>query len=180
MAAVAVGVTLVVAGCTDGSSPKPSPLPSPSASSSSAAPSLSAPAMPAEAKGTSAASAKAFVRYWIETLNFAGLSGDTARLRESSAQECAACTGIAEFIDRVYSRGGSISGDGWGIRQIRLVDRGPGRGMTVDALVDVKPQEVVKRKGGKAQNFSGGRRLKTFFVTPRQNSWHVARLDQPE
>ena len=179
MAGLAVGVTLLVAGCTDGSSPKPSPLPSVTASSSSAA-TPSAPAMPAEAKGTSAASAKAFVRYWIETLNFAGSSGATARLREASTPECAACTGIAEFIDRVYTRGGSISGDGWGIRQIRLVDRGPGRGMTVDALVDVAPQEVVKRKGGKSQHFNGGRRLKTFLVTPRQNSWHVARLDQPE
>jgi uncharacterized protein DUF6318 len=180
LAAVAVSVSVLVAGCTQDAGPKPSPLPSTTKTASPSSTAPTPPVMPAEAKGTSAKSAKAFVRYWIATLNFAGRSGNTTSLRESSAQRCAACNAIADFIDKVYSAGGSISGDGWSVRTVRFVDSGPGRSMTIDALVDVKPQDVVKRKGAARQHFDGGRRLKTFSIAAEQDSWRVARLDQPE
>jgi hypothetical protein len=113
LAALAVAVTLVVAGCTDDSSPKPSPLPSATESSSSAAPTPSAPAMPTVAKGVNSRSAEAFARHYVDLINYAMHSGDTAVIRELSTERCQTCEAIAGAIDRVYEKSGHLEGDGW-------------------------------------------------------------------
>ncbi|MEO5710277.1 MAG: DUF6318 family protein, partial [Nocardioidaceae bacterium] len=163
----------------------PTPLGTPTASTSitstpSAAPSATptAPELPAAAKGTSAASAKAFVRHWIEVLNYSGPAGDSNPLREISASDCVDCDAISDYIDKVYRSGGSIDGSGWAVRQVRVVDRPGARSLLLDVLVNVGQQEVVTAKGKPATRFKGGRRLKTFLVEQQSDGWRVARLDQ--
>jgi hypothetical protein len=182
LAACGVLLAAGAAGCTDTSArPKPLPSPSPSSAVASPTPSPSAtpPSLPAEARGTSAAAAKAFVRYWVEVLNASAMSGRSASLRAASSKGCVGCLAIADFIDQVRERGGAIRGDGWDVRSVRVIDESE-PGYVIDALVNVRPQTVVERRGAEPRRFNGGRRLKTFWVGRADDRWKITRLDQPE
>ena len=69
LAGAVTPLVLVLAGCGS-DNPKPAP-PETSSASPSASPSVVAPTMPAEAKGTGPEAAKAFVRHYIASLNYA-------------------------------------------------------------------------------------------------------------
>lgn len=171
---------LLVAGCQ--SNPEPAPLPSPTPSptpSSSPSPTVAAPTLPPEARGTSTASAKAFVRHWISALNYAGPSGETAQLMRLNASDCAACTAIADLIREASSAGGFIKGAGWEVKNVRIVYSDKSQ-VVVDALVNVHPQRIKTDASAPVRRFEGGPRLKTFWLVRAANSWRVARLDQPQ
>jgi len=136
--------------------------------------------MPPEAKGTSEKSAKAFVRYYIDVLNFAGPAGDARELSKLSDESCAACFAVIDLIEDVHSNGGYIRGDGWTVEAIDTVSNSyPGR-LVLDARVRVQPQEIRTSQDGEATSFEGGRRLKTFWLTQDEGTWVVTRLDQPK
>ena len=70
-----------LAGCQG--NPEPAPLPSPTTSPSpSPSPSVASapPVLPNEARGTSAASARAFVRHYVDLVNHAMATGDVEGL----------------------------------------------------------------------------------------------------
>lgn len=181
VATLAVGLAaLLLAGCQGNPEPPPldgTPTPSPSPSSS---PTPTAPTLPPEAKGTSTAAAKAFVRHWIHVLNYAGPAGDPEAVRRLSSRECAACVAISQFIEEVDAQQGSISGDGWHPVRFSVVSAdGPSGQVVIDALVEVRPQEIQTSRDDEPESFPGGQRLKTFWLKPRGPSWVVIRLDQP-
>ena len=66
----------LVSGCTSSAEPSPLP-PTPSSSSAAPSPSPTPPSLPPEAEGTSPKAAKAFVRHWVDTINYAMSTGDT-------------------------------------------------------------------------------------------------------
>jgi hypothetical protein len=135
--------------------------------------------MPAEAKGTSAASAKAFVRYWTETLNYAGNTGKTGDLAAISDPACGSCSAVISSIQRVYSKGGYYRGEGWSIATLELQPLQPKRRPVITAGVHIAPQVLVERKGAKTQRFEGGNRSMIFRLAAAGNYWTVVRLDQP-
>src|ERR1700712_2421290 len=100
---VAALALLVVAGC--GGDPKPKSLPSPTPSPSpSASASATPPALPPAAK--TKAGAIAFARTFIESVNYAGVAGDTAPLRAMYIPFCTRCEALADGIDQTYAAGG--------------------------------------------------------------------------
>ena len=177
-AALALALAATLSGCQ--SNPEPPPLERAATSPSPApSPTLAALTLPPEARGTSKAAAKAFVRHWVDVLNYAGPSGDTQALRELSYEDCAACSAIADFIDEVHEAGGEISGEGWEVQTAQVVSGERGRDVVVDAQVRVHPQQVRIARHGRTKSFDGGNRLKTFWLSAKAGSWAVARLDQP-
>lgn len=180
---LATVVTLVTAvaltGCQSNPEPPPveaAPSPSPSPTEPTTEP---APTMPAEAQGTSRAAAKAFVRHWIAVLNYAGPNGDAEAIRSISSQDCAACTGIADFIEDVHQAGGTIEGDGWRPRRMTVVSETQ-QEMVLDVLTVVTEQRVRTEPAAKVKTFPGGDRVKTFWVSRVNGAWTVTRLDQPQ
>jgi len=172
LAAVAVSVSVLVAGCTQDAGPKPSPLPSTTKSASPSSTAPTPPVMPAEAKGRSAKSAKAFVRYYVATLNYATATGDSKRLRGLDDGDCRSCAGIEKRIDDVYGPGGRIDSAGWKITSLALVADQP-KAPLVDVGLSLPPQNVTKRAGQKPVKFKGGRLLVTFRLTSTANGWIV-------
>lgn len=174
-------VATALTGCQ--SNPEPPPLetaPSPSPSPTSTEPtSEPAPTMPAEAEGTSRAAAKAFVRHWIAVLNYAGPSGDASALRAISTSDCAACGGIADFIEEVHEAGGTIEGEGWRPKRITVVSSTQQQ-VVLDVLTEVSEQKVQSAASAEATTFPGGERIKTFWLSRRNGAWVLARLDQPQ
>jgi len=69
-------------------------------------PGPTAPVMPERAKQHSTAGAKAFVRYYIDVLNYSWTLGSGDAIRASSVHQCRVCRGIAGFVDEVVAHGG--------------------------------------------------------------------------
>jgi hypothetical protein len=169
-----------LAGCD--SNPSPAPLPSespPSASpSATSTPSPTPPAMPDAAKGTGERSAKAFVRYYIDALNFATSTGDTALLKAYSDRSCDSCNSVMERIRSVYDAGGQITSRGWTIGSMHLVPLQPARRPVVEVGVNLSPQVVVQRAGADAERFDGGKLPSTFHLSLKAKGWVVTDWDR--
>ena len=165
MAAVAVGVTLVVAGCTDGSSPKPSPLPSPSA-----------PAMPAEARGSTPPAVEAFGRHYVAAVNFALRTGDTDHLKELAASTCGGCAAITNRIDEVYGRGGRLEGAGWIVRTANGALGQNGRTAQVSMGLTISKQIAFESPGASPSPSRAIRGLLDLQLRRSGKQWRVERL----
>jgi hypothetical protein len=162
------------------SNPEPPPIEAASSSPSpSPSPTEAPPTLPAEANGTSEAAAKAFVRHYINVLNYAGPAGDADAVRDLSDESCAACSAIADFIQEVEEDGGAIEGDGWRVQGLRVVSATRAE-TVVDVETLVAEQRVRTSRDAKERTFTGGNRLKTFWLAFDGSTWTVTRLDQPQ
>jgi len=135
----ALACVLVAAGCTssgpaDGvasSAPSDSATPEqPSESDPSHAadshpkPRPSAPTLPAAAEGDSVRAAEAFVRHYIELLNYAMTTGDTKAFRAAS-RDCEGCDRYAELFEEIAHAGGLAKTKGWSIDEIAVTMQTP-------------------------------------------------------
>lgn len=144
----------LLVGCTDDDEPDPTITPTDSSSAAStgsptADPTPTGPVeptLPAEAEGTDAAAAEAFVRYFWEVVNFAQRSGEVSALRALASSSCQACTGGADWIERVYASGGRIEGGEYKVTRARVKVLGAGdlRLYEVQAWVTTTDQRVVE------------------------------------
>lgn len=103
---------LVIGGCTP---VEPEPRPTTPVETSTSAPETSeptvaAPEMPNEAAEASAAGAEAWVRHWIDLLNYAYDTGDTEPLAALSPSVCKVCSGTISDINEIYGAGGRLEG----------------------------------------------------------------------
>jgi hypothetical protein len=135
--------------------------------------------MPSEAKGTGAKAAKAFVRYWVEALNYAGVSGHVEVLAANSAPSCVSCNGVIQSIRKVHRHGGHYEGDGWSVDTIKYQPLQPGDRPVLTVGVDIAPQVLVAHKGATAKKFDGGPRSMTFRLERAGERWLVLEVDQP-
>jgi uncharacterized protein DUF6318 len=134
----------LVAGCGGESSPTPAPPASQSTSASSptqaaqpaqtAQPTESAtpPALPALASKPTKSGARAFVRHYIDLVNYTANSGRTGTLHHLVLAQCGDCLALEEKVTATYSAGGRFITKGWQPRAWFVVLSSPGR-----AVVDV-------------------------------------------
>ncbi|HZJ07199.1 MAG TPA: DUF6318 family protein [Nocardioidaceae bacterium] len=134
--------------------------------------------MPAEAKGTSEKSAKAFVRHYVSLVNFALRTGDAQALKAASSARCKSCRAVAANIEDVYGDGGSLTGKGWRVTVIEPVAEQPRSEPVLQTGVFVSPQDKVAKPGADVERFDGGQNLMTFFLKRHSNAWIVSKWDQ--
>lgn len=132
--------------------------------------------MPDAAKGTSDAAAKAFVKHYIAVLNYAGRTGDTAKLRELSSPSCAPCQDIIDSIRDLYAAGGRIEGDDTELHSLSLVPGQSGNMRTVDGLTTQPRQLIFKTKGAKPEHVGGGKDLLSSYTLEHRDGWRMAQI----
>jgi hypothetical protein len=149
LAVVAAALALaspVLAGCSDD---PPTAAPPPTAASSSPTGSSGTPsgppALPAAAKGTTPAAAKAFVRYYVDLINYGLETLDAKPLRTASSETCDFCAGIAKALDRSRRLDRSYEGGRWHLRKISIV---PGSSATKVATQVVVDAQTIKGASG--------------------------------
>lgn len=177
-AVVVVVLATWLSGCeSDAASPPPmeTSTRSPSATPS---PTPIAPTLPAEAKGTTEASAEAFVRHYIDVTNYAMATGDTAALRAVSGSSCVSCQGVIDRIDSVYGAGGSIESGGWELRSVSVVPRTKPSEPQIDVGLFMTPQRVTQKMGNQPSAFPGGRLPATFMLRRDGESWIVTEWER--
>jgi hypothetical protein len=133
--------------------------------------------MPEAAKGTSAASAKAFVRYYVDAINYASGTGDTAPIKNSSASDCVSCRDVAVAIDRIYASGSHLDGGGWAVRTLAPIPGQQARRPIIQAAIQVRPQRKISNTGH-IERRQGGRKLFIFTLVRGSDGWSVASLEQ--
>lgn len=114
------------------------------------------PELPEAAQGTGRKAAVAFVRHWIDTLNYSSLNGDTTVLHELSAGDCSACRSAADSIERVFDGDGEIRGHHWNVADAWVGNARRGL-IQVVAVVEIAPTKVRLRPDARWQRFEGGR-----------------------
>ncbi|MGH3369286.1 MAG: DUF6318 family protein [Nocardioidaceae bacterium] len=175
-----VAVVLLCAalsGCQ--SNPEPPPLEgAPTSASPSPSPTEAAPTLPAEAKGTSPASAKAFVRHYFNSLNYAMNSGDVDQFEVLATSGCQSCRAVAHNIDQTYSAGGEITSEGWLIQSVSLVPLQPRHRPILDLGVLMTKERVVATAGAPPKSFRGGKQPMTIHLVRANGGWRVERLDR--
>ena len=118
LAALVLALGVGVTGCTEDAA-TPTPMARPTATVSSSVPPTPTPTLPPlppEARGATAESAKAFVRYYVDTINYAMHTGETDSLRRSSGEDCAVCSGLIWDINAAYNKGGRFEAGSWRVR----------------------------------------------------------------
>lgn len=120
------GLTLVLLGCLalgacgeESARPQePTTPPSPTSSVTPSSTSSATPELPEAAKAGTKAGAVAFVRYYIELINHAQATGNTAALKAVEAPSCGSCLKGRRYIEDIYSSGGHIEGGAFRIIQV--------------------------------------------------------------
>jgi hypothetical protein len=111
--------------------------------------------MPAAAKKHTAAGAEAFVRYWVEVVNFAQATGQTSALEAIDDVRCAGCRGVVKAIRSPYSKGGRIEGGAWQVGSLRELPLDYGADWAAFAKAKTDVQTVYKRDGA-GETYPGG------------------------
>lgn len=169
-----------LASCSDNPAPEPLASDTPSATATATAtPSpTGAPALPPEARGTTRKSAVAFVRHWVDTLNYSADTLDTKHLRELSAPGCTACEVFAARIEGLAQAGGSIRGQHWRPATLQVLKHQPPNAPAIRTLLEMARQTVIEEAGGKPQKFSGGSALYTFHLAESGEGWVVSEIER--
>jgi hypothetical protein len=129
--------------------------------------------MPAAAKKKTRAGSIAFVRHYVQLINVAQSSGDTAALAAVEAPECRSCKSVRGDIERLYLSGGSIKGGAWKVDQVLGSDPAEAAGRVVSLVVTFGPQVVRRPEPASPQRLKGGTLPLTVELKPVSTGWHV-------
>lgn len=156
-----------------GGSAEPSTMPS---SSGSTTPSASPtgpvePVLPEAAKANTKAAAVAFVRYYVDLINYAQATGDVDGLRAASDPACVLCDNVADTLFDLYDRGGHLSGGDWSITNMEVFATGDA---SWGSAVRVRTTaQTVTRKGQQEQHVVGARSSQSFALMREDAGWVV-------
>jgi hypothetical protein len=128
-------VPVLALGACSGDDPQPKiadPTPTlPSSPSTTAVSGPLEPTMPAAARGTDAAAAEAFVKYYWEMVNYAQATGDLGGLESITDQSCTACQAGLESLRRIIADHGQITGGVNSLSRVRSAYFDKGKRITV-------------------------------------------------
>lgn len=157
-----------------GDPPAPEAQPRRTPTSASSSPSPTPPALPAAAKENTRAGAKAFVRHYVDLINYAQATGSLSRLRAIEARSCESCKNGRRYLAGVYESGGKIRGGAWRIRRLRVQpDSRLGGAWNARLVVRFGPQTITRIHPTKTQRLRGGTLPLNMTVVHFLRGWKV-------
>lgn len=159
---IVIVLLLVLSGCSNGEPPEVS---RPTASE------IAVPVMPDLARENSDAGAKAFVKHFIETYNYAGASGDTAPFEALSGPDCEPCFDISSTIEAVLDAGGHYKGGQWRVNAATVETIDWYKIVRVDSEFD--EEEIVGESGATPRIVPAERDEVDFQIYFDDGNWTV-------
>lgn len=135
------------------------------------------PTEPPEAGDRTKAGAKAFVEYWVATLNYAAATGETTEFAGLGTASCNSCNEIARLVDSTYEDGGYIRSHGWRVIGVPSIERA-GRTMVVLADLKFAPETTVPWEGADPEFRAGAIEGATFELTWSSSGWLLDQFSQ--
>ena len=168
-------LVVLVAGC--GGDPKADPSPSrSSAPSASSTPMPTPPALPDAAKANTKAGAIAFVKYYVELLNYLEATGDDEPALAVSADACKSCQAVVRAARAIYDSGGHMEGGAWTVHEVTASQPTPGL-WSVRIRGQLAPSTVFESSTSTPKSGTGGRADAEFFVSYttvwKVGQWHT-------
>jgi hypothetical protein len=135
---------------------------------------VTAPVEPAEASANTKAGAIAFVKYYVELINHAQATGDTAALAAAEDPRCGACASGRKYLTSVYTRGGRIRGGTFESRVVQAIPRAAHGDWLIAAVLKSAP-EVVSQPWSNppTRRLKGGSSLANFFPSFATGRWVI-------
>ena len=176
----ALALLLGLSACS-GEDPEPRVAPpSPTEPSTTGTAAETPPEMPEAAKGTDAAAAEAFVKFYWATVNYAQATGNTDALR-ALGDNCVNCDNSVDFIEEVYGGGGHIRG-GQGTPtdvDVSFTELQNEWSAIVDFVLTLTPQDVDLPGEADDKHYKGGEREIRMYLQPADGSWVVRTMGFP-
>lgn len=132
--------------------------------------------MPDAARGTTPAAAKAFARYWVALLNYAGTSGDVKPMRVLASRSCTTCHSIERRVTRVYERGGHFVGGQWRPTSSRAVRLTSNKFLVSLGLL-IPKQTIYESASASPQTSQSTKGNLDLWLLAQDGSWIVTRMD---
>lgn len=133
--------------------------------------------VPSYATENSRHGAQQFAAYWVDSLNQATTSGDTAQLKTLALDSCDVCADFAAHLDRIYAAGGHVDTDGWKVTSVVPVAGQPDNLPGFQVQADVAPQTVYESKDAKPEKYKGGTESMQMFIKRVDDHWMVDRIN---
>jgi hypothetical protein len=175
--AIALGLVvpaLTLGGCSGEPEPRFAPAESsPPAVSEDPSGQADVPALPAAARGDGEPAARAFVHFWLDTLNYAIESGDSEALESISSPRCRECGRIVQTIDDIYRRGGQLSGGTWRMKSLRPLPLDRGADWAGYVTAAVSQQKVTDTDGESDRFYEAGPGFMYTYAAKDQDSWRM-------
>lgn len=173
-------ISVLALGACSGDDPEPKvadPSPSATLPSSPSTTPVSGPVeptMPAAARGSDAAAAEAFVKFYWEMVNYAQATGDVEGLKVL-ATRCLNCDTGVHSIEAAYEDGGEIRGGTGTVDRFdtKFIDRGRKMWAIVECRLSLTPQVVDMPGSGKDQRYPGGPSEIRMYLQPSADAWTV-------
>ena len=175
IAVASVVVLALVGACSGEPEPRSGPAEpsSPPVREESAAEPIAQPAMPPAAHGKGGPAARAFVQFWLRTLNYAIESGDSAALGAISSPGCKECGRIGKTIDDIYGRGGRLSGGTWRMTSLRSLPVDWGADWAGYVTAAVSEQRWTEPAGVNERTYDAGQGFMYTYAARQRDSWRM-------
>jgi hypothetical protein len=132
--------------------------------------------MPELAMQKSAAGAKAFVRQFVDVLNYSWQSLSTEELRLLALRTCRSCAAGANAIDRVGNAGGFKHGAEWRVTAIASIPTQQAEPL-VQAAIHVAKGTLKKSASSAPRALKPALLHADFQLSWRSGGWRVANLE---
>ncbi|MDQ3106131.1 MAG: DUF6318 family protein [Actinomycetota bacterium] len=134
------------------------------------------PLLPAAARGDSVRSAKAFVEYYIDLLNYASLTGDTRTFDRVATGACTLCTDYSNLFHSTWDDGGFLHSKGLTIRRLGATFS-DGTTLSLALVVRAAPTRL-KQSASESVSVAPAERLSfAIDVEGESMTWRVTRFE---
>lgn len=137
------------------------------------------PNPPGAARKNTLAGAEAFVRYYIDLLNYASDSGDTRSLRAQADPSCGGCNDYANLYEKTYRSGGFFEAGDW-VPQPQVLKQDFEKAVRLVVTVDTKPGRYKKRSTVPTREYGKNQYSLTFVLSRDSGRWLVREFDGSE
>lgn len=149
----------------------PTPPPPTTAPTAPTTPAVTAPVMPELGNEFSAEGVATFVKYYVNTLNYAALTGDTNRLDALSSDGCESCASYIGLYETTYEAGGRFTGGTWTLAKAAVTFTDADDPSYVTAVIRAS-RGTQKLASGEAESATAASKSRLMFEvspgTPRQ------------
>ena len=131
------------------------------------------PSVPLAAKKNTDVGAEAFVRHWVDVLNYSRSTGYAEELQALSDTSCAGCRGYVESFSTIYgSGGGSIKGGEATLSNLRTVPDSNGADWSGVATIEFAAFTVIESDKTR-QRFTADEGRLTVEVVWDADAWEM-------
>lgn len=129
------------------------------------------PTVPAKAGRHDVEGGNAFIRAWVDQLNYAAATGDTSGLRRLSLETCKSCMRAASRFEKTYGDGGSVAGADWNLGTLDVFSASHMQGP-----VTTRRHEELDRSGETTQVFPASGFEVVFDLKWVDDQWLMERV----